>query len=144
MTLGHANVTPVMRTYPAGPRRAVLGLFMAVLALLGQITLAPITPGIAALPDAALFGDVAICHSGAPAGSDSGSPAGHAQHGKQCALCPVCHALAAAAFLPVPESEPPAPAMALAAQHTRPPPARAPPIAAVLAATYPTGPPNLA
>ncbi len=117
---------------------------MAVLALLGQLTLAPVSPGIMALPDAAPFGDIPICHSGEPVGSDSGSPAGHAQHGMQCALCPVCHALAAAAFVPVPASEPLAPAMVLTAQHTWPPPARAPPVAAVLAATYPTGPPSLA
>jgi len=145
MTPGRAIVAALMRPkHPAGPRCSVLGLLMAMLALLGQIALGPITLASAAFSDTALFGDVPICHAGAPVGSGNGAPAGHTQHGIPCALCPACHALAAAAFLPVPAPQPLAPPMALAARHTWPPPARAPPVAAIFPATYPTGPPNLA
>ena len=81
---------------------------MAVLALLGQIALGLAVPAQAAswVPDllASPSGDVPICHSGAPGTSDDGVPAGHAHHGMQCALCPACHALAAAVALPVPTS----------------------------------------
>ena len=125
-------------------RCSTLGLLMAVLALLGQVALGSIMPVQAAPSNTALFGDVPLCHSGAPVGSDNGAPAGHAQHGMQGALCPVCHALAAAAFLPVSAPQPLAPSTTLVARHAPSPPARAPPVAAVLAATYPTGPPNLA
>ena len=128
---------------PGGQRCSILGLLAAVLALLAQIALGSVLPVQAALADPALFGEVPICHSGAPVGSDNGAPAGREQHGMQCALCPVCHALASAALLSV--SEPPlAPPIALVARHTPSPPGRAPPVTAVAAATYPTGPPDLA
>jgi len=121
---------------------------MAVLALLGQIALGSAVPAQAApwVPDllASPSGDLPICHSGAPGTSDDEAPAGHAHHGMQCALCPACHALAAAAVLPVPTSAVPAPLATLAARQALSPPARGPPAPAVLAATYPTGPPSLA
>lgn len=128
----------------SAPRCSVFGLLAAVLALLGQIALSPVLPAKTALPDAALFGDIPICHSGALDSSNSGAPAEHGQHGMQCALCPVCHALASAAFLPVPTPQPLAPPTALIALHAPASLARVPPTVAVLAATYPTGPPNLA
>ncbi len=114
---------------------------MAVLAL-GRLALGPVMP-VQAAPSAP-FGAVPICHSGAPGSPDDGLPAGQAHHGMQCALCPACHALAAAAALPVPASPVPAPPVAPAARPMLPPPARAPPAAALLAANYPTGPPCLA
>ena len=121
---------------------------MAVLALLGQVALGSAVPAQAApwVSDllASPSGDIPICHSGAPRTSDDGAPMGHAHHGMQCALCPACHALAAAAVLPVPTSAVPAPLATLAARQALPPPAPGPPAPAVLAATYPTGPPSLA
>ncbi len=128
---------------PAGPRCSILGPLAAVLALLGQIAFGSILPNPAVLPDTVLFADVPICHAGAPDNPNNGAPAGHAQHGTQCALCPACHALTADVFLPTPPAHTLAPSMALAARQTWPPPARAPPLA-VFAAAYPTGPPNLA
>ncbi len=121
---------------------------MAVLALLGQIAVSSAVPAQATVrvPDllALPFGGIPICHSGASGTADDGVPVGHAHHGMQCALCPACQPLAAAAMLPVPVSAMPAPLATLAIRQALPPPARGPPAAVVLAATYPTGPPRLA
>lgn len=144
-----ATVPAAMRPVrDPGRRLSVLGLLMAVLALLGQIAFGSAMPAQAAaqVPNllASPLGDIPICHSGAPGMADDGAPVDHAHHGMQCALCPACHVLAAAAVLPVLTSAVPAPLATLAARQELPPPARGPPAAAVLAATYPTGPPCLA
>lgn len=145
MARRRATVAVLMSfTRLAGPRRSVLGLLMAVLALLGQVALGPIIPAQAAPSAPAPFADVPICHSGASGSSDSGVPVGQAHHGMQCALCPACHALAAAVVLPVPVSPLPVPPVVTVARHMLLLPARGPPAATLLAAIYPTGPPCLA
>ena len=133
---------------PSGPRRSILGLLMAVLALLSLVALrpampdqvAPSVPGLQASP----FGDVPICHADTPGSPDGTEPLGHAHHGMACALCPACHALAAAAVVPDPGTPLPAPPAVSVARHALLPPPCGPPAAVVLAATYPTGPPSLA
>ena len=144
-----AIVPTAMRpaSYP-GPRRSIFGMLMAVLALLGHVAFgsavpAQAAPGILGL-SASPFGDIPICRSGAPDPADNGAPTGHTHHGTQCALCPACHVLAAAAVLPVPTPTVAPPLAAPAGRRPLLPPARGPPATVVLAATYPTGPPRLA
>lgn len=133
---------------PSGPRCSIPGLLVAVLALFSLVALRPampdpVAPQVLAL-QASPFGDIPICHAEAPGNPDGTEPSGHAHHGMACALCPACHALAAAAVVPDPGTPLPAPPVMPAARNASLPPARAPPAAAVLAATYPTGPPRLA
>jgi len=133
---------------PSGPRCSVPCLLAAILALLSLVALRPampdpVAPHVLAL-QASPFGDIPICHADTPGSPDGTEPSGHAHHGTACALCPACHALAAAAVVPDPGTPLPAPPAVPAARHTFLPPARAPPATAVLAAIYPTGPPRLA
>lgn len=81
-----------------------------------------------------------ICHADVGTAGDS-----QPQHrGTDCALCPLCLALA----MPVPLVTPnpvflPPSGIPIARAEVLPP-ARAPPLVAIHAATYPTGPPSLA
>jgi hypothetical protein len=131
------------REYRNDFRRLLLGLFPAVLALLGQIALGVVIPGQTARTTPAVFADgFPICHSAPPDTPGSNTPVRDDQHGMDCALCRVCSALSAATFLPVPAPQSPAPPVALVTRQTPHPPARGPP-AVVFAAAYPTGPPSL-
>ncbi len=120
----------------------MIGQLLAALALVCQIVFGSVVPAQAA-QRAPSLDTFPICHSGETDGSDSGVPADHAHGDMQCALCPACHTLAAAAVVPTPASIP-ARTPILAGRYATTPPARAPPGKAVLAATYPTGPPRLA
>ena len=124
-------------------RYRALGLFLAVLALFGQMSvgLAMPAPDLAG-PGPAGFGAFPICHAGQADDAGPASVPVTRHHGMDCALCPLCTALAAVAVLPVPGPPLPVP-VAVVARMGAPPPARAPPVAAVLPATFPTGPPRL-
>lgn len=119
-------------------RFRALGLLLAVLALFGQASLGSAMP-----PQLALAGDLAfpICHVGVADDAGGTAPAAP-HHGADCALCPLCTALAAVAVLPAPGPSLP-PAAVVLARAAAPMAARAPPASAVFAATYPTGPPRL-
>lgn len=115
-----------------------------MLALLGQLSLGAAVPRTISgldLPWLAAGEAVPICHAGTPPGDNAPSQPRHDD--TDCALCPLCLALAAPAALLTPPVLLPPPAI-LARRVAPLPPARATPEAAVLAATYPTGPPALA
>ncbi len=120
-------------------RVRTLGLVLAVLALFGQVSAAWATapPASGPQPGGPAF---PICHASLPDDAGGTAPAAH-HDGLDCALCPLCTALAAAALLPQPGPDVPPTAM-LPLPAASPPPARAPPATAVSAATYPTGPPR--
>lgn len=112
--------------------RHPVALFLATLALLAQMAFGPV-----ALRDAVAFtpSDPGICHA-------PGDPAAPAQHGMDCTLCVVCHALGAAAVLPTPATGQHVPrtiATRLEAAELASHAIGAP----IFASIYPTGPPAL-
>ncbi len=118
------------------------GLLLAVLALFSQLTL-----GAVILPDeaaaqaqsvAALDALSVICSSTNP--STPARP--HHRHSPDCAVCPLCTALAMQAVVLVSGPDLPAPSSRLADRATLPPPARAPP-AQPRHTPPPRGPPAL-
>lgn len=115
------------------------GLFTALLALAIQLGLAASVPNPASA--FALAGVGVICHAGAERNEVPLAPA-HRQ-APDCALCPLCNALAAPApTLPAaPVVRPPA--MMFVAAMVVLPPATAPP-RVIITAAQPRGPPSLA
>ena len=112
--------------------RSSVGLLLAVLALVSQLAL-----GSVVLSDdaqAAEFDAIAVlCQTGAPA------PVHH-QHAPDCAICPLCVALALPGVILTPGPVLPAPSVRGVAVVALPPPARAPP-ARTLRLAQPRGPP---
>ncbi len=121
--------------------RHSLSLWLAILALAGQMALGAVVPGAAApQPDDGLtpFTRV-ICHTGAaPFG---GTPP---QHGRSdCALCPLCFAASHAGAVLLPVSPHIGARAAIQINAYLAPPASAPP-SRPAAIPYPTGPPRRA
>ena len=119
------------------------GLLLAVLALVSQLAL-----GSIAMPDeaaareqsvAALDSLSIICSATTPV---EHAPGQHHHHGMDCAVCPLCAALAMHAVVLGSGPDLPAPSSRLAHRATLPPPARAPP-AQPRHAPPPRGPPVL-
>jgi hypothetical protein len=117
------------------------GLILAVLALVGQISVGSVVPAqsVAAEQENALEAALVLCHS------DNGSAPSHPTplHHHMCALCPLCHVpaqhsvvLTASLFLPIPSTGMTTRVRGIAA-------ARAPPTP-ILVSAYPRGPPSLA
>jgi len=75
-----------------------LGLLVALFALAMQLSAASTVP-FAGLPATGLdkFVAASICHSGAAADDHGGPPAQH--HAPDCAVCPLCQAIAHAGVL---------------------------------------------
>jgi hypothetical protein len=122
--------------------RLPTGFLLAVLALVCQLAFGALLPAeeASARQLAALDAVSVLCDGSAPTTPGHGAP--HHHHAPDCALCPLCIAMAAhgailasAPPLPTPTSEP-------VAQAAFPPPARAPPSRAVRIA-FPRGPPVL-
>lgn len=119
------------------------GLFLAMLALAGQMalgaTVAPGEPSDAGLLELGALG--VICHADAPADTDH-APSPH-RHSPDCAICPLCVAMAMPATAVV-ASGPmlPAPTIALVGRASVPAPVRGPPSRPLLIAR-PRGPPVL-
>jgi hypothetical protein len=125
---------PLPRRLPAG----TLGLLLAVFALALQLAAASVVPW-SGLPAAGVDRLIAgsLCHTAA--GDDGGTPAAP-HHAPDCAVCPLCHAIAhAGALLAAPAVLLAAPAL-LVARAFRLPPPRAPPGGARFAASA-RGPP---
>lgn len=117
---------------PSLQSRHPVALFLATLALFAQMAIGPV-----ALRDAVAFApsDPGFCHA-------PGDPAAPAQHGMDCTLCVVCHALGAAAILPTPAPGHRVPHTILGRLDVAELQSRA--IGApIFASTYPTGPPAL-
>jgi hypothetical protein len=114
---------------------------LALLAVAGQLLIGAAIPAWATLAADGPLDGIPICHTAEPASSDSKAPAGSPVHHGDCALCPVCHALAAMTALPTPPAPVPPPSLVVGAGAALLPPARAPPASPVLTAAYPTGPP---
>jgi hypothetical protein len=131
------------RCPPATPL-AVLRLALAALAVVGQLLIGSVVPAVAAGPDAAtLFGiPEAICHAHDTSGTPGDNAPGH--HGIDCALCPLCFALAPIAALPDAPAPLPGPAVALAARATPPIATSTAPRARGARIPPPRGPPVLA
>jgi hypothetical protein len=118
----------------------IAGNWLAALALVVQLAAASVV-AMPSAPAASLDGLIAasLCTGADDAGG--GAPA-HDHHAPDCALCPLCHAIAHAGVLLAP------PAFAFATPLSErqrpglPPPPRAPPVRAAGAA-YPRGPPFL-
>lgn len=123
----------------AGISRAY-GLALATLALLAQVVAAVAMP----LPtvDVGFDGSFPICHAGAADDAGTPAPAVPHRHGMDCAVCPLCTALAAA-VLPTPEVPGMAAPGGMVVVPVAWPPSHAPPALAIRAATFPTGPPRL-
>jgi len=127
-------VLPQRRHLPAG----LSGLLLALVALVMQIAAASVVPfaGPAASVDRLLA--ASICHSDGGATDSGGTPA--RRHAPDCAVCPLCQAIAhAGALLGAPMLVIAAPAL-LAARLFALPPSRAPPGRAASAASA-RGPP---
>lgn len=120
-------------------RPPLLGLFLALLALLAQLELGALVPRAEA---ASLLRDSSvICHSG----EETDDPAQPRQHDPaDCALCTICVSLTAQPA-PVLSGSPvlPPPRGVLVARTAVLPPATAPP-AAVRLSAQPRAPPSLA
>ena len=105
------------------------GLLLAVLALVSQLALGSfVLPDEAAAREqsvAALDALSVICNSTNPASPTPTKP--HHRHGPDCAVCPLCIALALQAVVLGSPPDLPAPSSRLADRATLPPPARAPP-----------------
>jgi hypothetical protein len=127
---------PVAR--PFGIAARLPGMLLAIVALALQLAAASVAPWAPAGGiDRLVAGS--ICHA-AGAGDQGGAPARH--HAPDCAICPLCQAIAHAGVLLGPGfAALPAPIVA-AARLALLPPARAPPLRRVAAAA-PRGPPDL-
>jgi hypothetical protein len=127
-----------------GSWRRIPGLLLASIALAGQLALGAIVP-----TDGPMQGTLSgleslgvICHSPGPGDPDQPSTPDHRT--PDCAICPLCVALAAPAMVVlVPAPVLPAPTIVLAARSSGPVQARAPP-SEPLRTARPRGPPILA
>ena len=99
------------------------GLFLAIFALVSQLTL-----GGLVLPDdasaAELDAVIILCQAGAP---DAPAAPPHHHHAPDCAICPLCVALALPGVILTPAPLLPAPSIQRVAAIALPPPARGPP-----------------
>jgi len=118
-----------------------LGLWLAILALAGQMALGAVVPGaMGQQPDDGLTPfTVTICHAGAP--RDGSTPAQHDR--SDCTLCPLCFAASHAGAVLLPASPHIGNRPALLIDGNAAAPASAPPSRPV-AIPYPTGPPRRA
>ena len=114
--------------------RQVPGLFLALLALVAQLTLAATVPVTALM----LADATVLCQHG----DDPGAPPAPAHQMPDCLLCFFCHGAAAPAGLVAVAPLLPVPATSLIAHAVVLPPATAPPLRIGLAA-HPRGPPIL-
>jgi hypothetical protein len=100
------------------------GLLLAILALVSQVALGslvlPADSAAAELDAVAIF-----CQTAAPATPQPATP--HHHHGPDCAICPLCAALAMPGAILTPAPLLPAPSIHRVAQIALPPPARGPP-----------------
>lgn len=114
--------------------RQAFGLFLALLAVLAQVTMAAAMPRL--LPGQ-IADTAVICHQ-----DNGASPAPQAppHHAPDCLLCVFCHHLGAPAALAAAPPVLPAPRIRVIAPAAVPPPSTAPPVPIVLAAR-PRAPP---
>jgi hypothetical protein len=104
--------------------RSPTGLLLAVLALISQLALGSLV--LPAESAAAELDAIAIFCQTAPSGTPQPS-APHHQHAPDCAICPLCVALAMPGAILTPAPLLPTPSVHQVAQITLPPPARGPP-----------------
>jgi hypothetical protein len=114
--------------------RQASGLFLALLALVAQLTLAAAVPA----STLSLADMTVLCHHD----GDPGGPRAPAHQSPDCLVCFFCHTATGAVGLLVTAPLPPMPAMSRVAREGAPPPATAPPRRIALAAR-PRGPPTL-
>jgi hypothetical protein len=134
----------VVHRFRTAPLSRQTLLLAAALLLIAQAVFGPAAMARAWSPTLGDLGsDIPICHSSALNEAESGTPAGQHEHGTDCVLCIVCHALGAAAVLTGPGASELAPPIVMVGRSASLPPARAPPGRVFLAAAYPTGPPLL-
>jgi hypothetical protein len=116
-----------------GDGRKASGLFLALLAIMAQLTLAVVVPAsVVSLENATV-----LCQH------DTTAPTPHAPPHQlpDCSLCFLCHSASAPAGLTTGPPMLPAPRSLLVARAAVPPPATAPPPRFVNAANPPRGPP---
>ncbi len=116
------------------------GLLLAILALVSQLALGslafPTDSAAAELDAVAIF-----CQTAAPDAPPPSTPHHH-QHAPDCAICPLCAALALPGAILTPAPLLPTPSSRRVAQAALPPPARGPP-ARPLRISLARGPPTL-
>lgn len=126
--------TPSLRRLPAG----LPGLLLVVFALAMQLAVVSVVPSGDAVMGIDRLVAASICHSG---GTDQGGTPAH-RHAPDCAVCPLCQAIAhAGVLLAAPPVWFAGPAVFVAHAYALPP-ARAPPPRRI-AATTARGPPDL-
>ena len=119
--------------------RSSVGLLLTILALVSQLALGSVV--LADDASAAELDAIAIlCQTPVPGAPVPAVP--HHQHLPDCAICPLCVALALPGAILTPAPLLPAPSVRSVAQVALPPPARAPPDRPLRIA-QPRGPPAL-
>ncbi len=126
--------TPPWRRRPIG----LSGLLLALVALALQMAAIAIVPYASVAAGVDRLVAASICHSDSAAGDQGGAPAHH--HMPDCAVCPLCQAIAhAGVALAAPWAGFAAPVLLAVRPYAMPPP-RAPPGRALTAASA-RGPP---
>jgi hypothetical protein len=120
----------------------LFGLFLAVIALMGQVAVGSVAPAqnMVAEQARALEAVLILCHS------DNGSTPSQPNplhHHTDCALCPLCQVLAHYNVVLTGSPPLPTPSTSMTMRARGVPTARAPP-APILVSAYPRGPPSLA